>query len=302
MIPNGNITVESLIQAIKKRILIKVLSVYADDSSDEKGERIFAIAGIMGTQEEWDALEVKWIARSRGEVFHATDCESDQGVYKDIPHKENQELYKDLTQLLAQSSLLGFGVAMDVGAYKALLPGVFKEAPYFHCFSRVIGYFGKKVFERDVQQKVKFVFDINHKVKYTAAYLYNNFLIDCKDWEYCSCLEDEIGFATRRTVGIQVADLFTKETMKHFDNQFGPVKRPIRKSLIELLKTNRFFCDYYTKEWFEGFSTNLESIQRFYGMEQEKYEKWLLNHKRQDTGENRVNFLIDLDSEESSNS
>jgi len=62
-----------------------MLSVYADDSSDEKGERTFAVAGIIGTQEEWDAIKLKWVKRTSGKIFHAADCESGYGDYKGIP-------------------------------------------------------------------------------------------------------------------------------------------------------------------------------------------------------------------------
>ena len=51
MANSNHIALESLRQSRKQKLEIIMLA-YADDSSDEKGERIFAIASIMGTQEE----------------------------------------------------------------------------------------------------------------------------------------------------------------------------------------------------------------------------------------------------------
>lgn len=102
-----------------------MLSVFGDESSDETGQRTFAVAGVMGTQEEWDKLEIKWIERTKGRFFHGADLETDQGDFKGIPHEENQKLYADLTNLLARSNMMGFGSAMDIHAYKKCGPSGF---------------------------------------------------------------------------------------------------------------------------------------------------------------------------------
>ncbi len=52
-----------------------------DDSSDEKGVWTFAVAGIVGTQEEWDAIKPAWIKATEGRIFHATDNQSGKGDY-----------------------------------------------------------------------------------------------------------------------------------------------------------------------------------------------------------------------------
>ena len=43
-------------------------------------------------------------------------------------------------------------------------------------------------------------------------------------------MHDEIGFATKKTIGIQAADLITREAMKVLDNRIGPVRRLSRTS------------------------------------------------------------------------
>lgn len=109
-----NISVESLRESRKKRLVVTMLTVYADDSADAKAKQVFAIAGIMGTQEEWDDLAVNWLTLTNGKIFHGTDCESGYNDYKGIPQQQRLKEYADLTKLLTKTKLLGFGVAVDL--------------------------------------------------------------------------------------------------------------------------------------------------------------------------------------------
>lgn len=280
-----------------------MLSVYADDSSDEKCERIYAIAGVMGTQEEWDALKVEWVQRTDGIIFHATDCESGRGDYKNIPSEQRHRLIKDLIQILAQSNMMGIGYAIDIEGYKTAMSDALEDAPYFQCFVGVVLEFVKLARIIIPQQKVKFIFDTNPKTKFNSAFLYDNYLASRSGYdEYTAYMEDEIGFATSRSVGIQVADLFTRETMKHFDNQFGPINRRTRLSMEELLKTKRFECTYYHKDYFKDFKRKLELLEQKTGISQEGYKRWQLKHKCLDNAESRIRYAIYMESIKSSSS
>lgn len=48
------------------------------------------MAVIAGTEQWWQNVENQWIVRCGGIPFHATDCESNQGDYKNIPKEENR--------------------------------------------------------------------------------------------------------------------------------------------------------------------------------------------------------------------
>ena len=52
---------------------------YGDESMDERNERVCAVAALIGTKGQWEAIEPKWVARTDGIPFHANDCESDHG-------------------------------------------------------------------------------------------------------------------------------------------------------------------------------------------------------------------------------
>jgi hypothetical protein len=82
-----------------------MIFVYGDESMDETRSRVCAVAGVVGTEAEWQAIEPIWTERNGSIPFHAKDCESDQGDYKPANHGENQNLYRDLVTIIARSSL-----------------------------------------------------------------------------------------------------------------------------------------------------------------------------------------------------
>ena len=41
-----------------------MLSVFGDGSADETKQRLFAVGGVIGSEEAWLQLERKWIART----------------------------------------------------------------------------------------------------------------------------------------------------------------------------------------------------------------------------------------------
>src|ERR1700732_1326855 len=92
-----------------------MLSVFADDSSDETQQRTVAVAGIIASDEEWNRLDRIWLERTGGIPFHATDCESDRGAYAGYCHLDNQNLYRDLATILARSNSWGVGRGAGFG-------------------------------------------------------------------------------------------------------------------------------------------------------------------------------------------
>src|SRR5438270_628999 len=83
-------------------------SIFGDESADAHKQRVFAVSGLIGTDIQWDQLKAQWSERIGNVIFHATDCESDKGDFKDRPHQENLKLYEDLTKILVASEIRGY--------------------------------------------------------------------------------------------------------------------------------------------------------------------------------------------------
>jgi hypothetical protein len=288
------LALELIRQIRKQRFVIYMFTVYADESTDAKSERIFAVAGVMGTQEEWDELEIKWVARTGGKIFHATDCESGYGAYKNIPIEKCHKEYETLTNIIVNSRLISFASILNIADHNKVFRKDLKEGPYYHCFLSVVIKFIKLARISLPPQVVKFVFDINHKMEYNAAYLYENYLFKQPEYkEYAQYMGKELAFATSEKIGIQVADLISHEAMKHWDNiYFTHNKRHTRKSIEELFNSNRFMWNYYGRDYFNMMDKKLQQSSW-----QEDYKKWLSKYRRQDNAENRTKYLIYLDSQ-----
>jgi|GEM_PF-300979 len=281
----------------KTRKVIVVLSAFGDESSDETHQRVFAVGALFGNQDQWDALEVKWRARTGDVDFHATECDSDKGVYASSPHADNKKLYKDLTVLLAESRLLGYGAAIDLIKQNEHMKDLLPESPYYRCFGEVVIHFAEQAFLSIPQEPVKFIFDRRLEIQYNATALYD-YLAKLPEWEHHSYIHDEVGFASRKTVGVQAADLWTREIMKHLDNIIGPVPRAKRRSMEALEKTKRFGANLYTGDFYTGLQQRLNDLDKSDGpgaFKRGNYKKWLIENKLGDSYATRVRYAIQYD-------
>jgi hypothetical protein len=264
-------------------------TVYGDESHDETQQRVFAVAGLFGDETAWESVKKRWADRTGGKLFHAVDCESDTGDFADSPHSENLRLYKDLAKLLANSNLLGYGHAMDIGEFFALFPEAVENQPYYMCFQEVVTRFAQYTSVCIPPDKVECIFDLNHDVEYNAALLYS-YMVNLPEWKFHQFLADKISFASRKEPGIQMADLVARETMKHMDNIVGPVKRLPRLSMRALARTRRFKFDFFPKEYFQDLKRNIGRLIRPGGSISE-YKKWREGHSLVDNAANRLRYM-----------
>jgi len=147
------------------RRMCLVIHVYGDDGADAKKERVIAVAVIAGTEELWQNVEDQWVVRCSGIPFHATDCESDQGDYQNIPREENKAMYRDLTGILAASMVGGIGIAIDLTAQKKIIPGALPLAYYrafLECIERVAN------IAENLGEIAEVIFDISTENEYNA--------------------------------------------------------------------------------------------------------------------------------------
>ena len=274
-----------------------MLQVFGDESHDPKSERVFAVAAIFGTEEQWDALRLPWTERLAGRVFHASDCETDHGEFASTTHAENLQLYADLTKLLASSKLLGFGSAMDLAGYYEFFGGAPADIPYYRCFRDVVWQCGKWAKWAIPADTARFHFDQRVESDYNAGVLYGH-IASLPDWDCAKFLLTPLKTSSRAEVGIQAADLYAREVMKHLDNTVGPVKRQMRRSMETLRATSRFGCDLHMREFFEDFRRKFDQIAADVGINVEHYREWLSKNGQADTISSRHRYLIDLDAAE----
>lgn len=267
-------------------------SVFGDESSDETRQRVFAVAGLEGTESEWRALEGKWLARTGGKEFHAADCESEYASHPDRQkHKDNQALYADLAQLIANSGLRGFGVAMDLAGHREFFTDVPQDISYMKCSTEVLKHFIQDS-TASAEDPLEFTFDHRQESEYNAGFLYSS-MVNWNEWKGKSIfLSRKISFDSRKNPRIQAADLLARETMKHLDNMVGPIKRPTRKSMEALTSTSRIAFDFLMREYFQGWFNAMPELQVRSGFTRDDYGAWLKENKLLDNISSRIRFLI----------
>lgn len=267
-----------------------MVSVFGDESADESMQRVFAVAGVIAEEKEWERLEDIWSQRTGGIPFHATDCDSNQGIYKDKPNRENKELYKDLVQILVNSKAYGFGACLDLAGFREFYPDIPQDMCYYKAFwetVRTLAHFAKGT----LHAGVKFTFDNRTESNYNAGMIYHTMANDSAVNDGPEMF-DEISFASHiKQPRIQAGDLYAREVMKHLDNMIGPVQRT-RKSWEALGEAKRFGADFFMREYFQ------EMRQKTYLLEQEDpdfnrhtYMAWLKKTNQTDTMSNRFKFL-----------
>lgn len=284
--------IEKIRRIRKKRFVVSMLTVFGDESYDEKKERIFVIAGVMASQEEWDEFEPIWNERLNGKFSHAADCESDRGDFKSTSHKANLNLYADLVKILSKTNFIGYGTAVNIKNYNEVFINNSNDIFYYWCFANVVKYFNSIANLHIPKQKAKFIFHQNDSIDYSAGLLYHHFA-NLPDFKFNS-LFDEISFATQKKVGIQCADLFAREIMKHIENRFlMNKKRNLRESLRVLSSTGRFEFLYQDKKYLENFKKTVQKIDQEKNFNTDlEYKEWLVNKKLQNNTTNKIIFLI----------
>ncbi len=262
-----------------------MILVYGDDSSDEKRQRVSAVAIVAGTEAMWNRIEPQWIARNEGMPFHARDCETDHGDYAAFPHEQNKELYKDLAIMLAGSGLIGRGIGIDLKAQREVFPDG-PDIAYYKAFAELLD--AVKDVCIHFQLRTKFTFDISTENEYNAGLLYKGSREDFP--EMLEWFDPEIYFEpAKHSARLQVADLLAYEAMKGVDNTVGPIKRK-RKSWEALARTERFHMIGYGIEWFEDTKRNMPRIEELSGFNQLDYSQWLEDRNRQHSISNLIHF------------
>jgi len=263
-----------------------VLFVYGDESMDETKQRVCAVAGIIGTDEQWRALEWHWLSRNNGVPFHANDCDSDQGDYKSRPHWRNKALYRDLALMLADSGMAGFGQAIDLAAKAKVFPES-EDLSYYTAFQRVI--LAMKNFAKHARDVADLTFDMRLESEHNAGLIYGVLRENEPDW--AAHLASKISFEfAKDNPKIQAADLLAREAMKALDNAVGPQKRPIRKSWKALRETGNFDVDAFSTDWFEDMKRKLPEAEKMLGMNRDSYRQWLRERNRQHSITNMFHY------------
>jgi hypothetical protein len=273
--------------------------MYGDESADETRERVFAVAGVIGTEDEWALAMKEWLRRTRGLPFHATDLES-RNVRNPDPqkHKDDKKLYADLTNILAGSYLVGFAVALDLAAHRAMFPQVdARDWAYYKCLADVIDASTRtaRTFnarpEEDEDVSLQFMFDSRLESNGTAGTLYT-MLATHPDWVDTGIFAGNIRFESDDP-RLEMGDLLARESMKELDRKVTNSPRPARKSWLALEQTKKFHFIERGQEYWMLLRERVEKPESAALMD--AYQQWLIRTGKVQRGQpahNMRNWIL----------
>ena len=284
------------------------LKLYGDESADETRSRVFTVAGVFGTDDEWALAIRDWLRHTRGLRFHAKECESAYGKTAE-QRAANRELYKRLTITLAESYLVGIAVSMDLASQRKHLPGLPHESAYCKCFTDLLRHVGNMVRRQPGELRdanCEFVFDSRLETDGTASQIYQSFRT-LPEWRETEIFDTKVTFEGGDEPRLEMADLLAREAMKELDRKLTGVPARQRTS-YEALKnaeiggTRKFIFIEYDDEYCAGWRDLVNSPQGQTDLRE--YEKWLKdngcvqNGHTHDTIANRARFYNWLENKE----
>lgn len=288
--------------------MIVTLKLYGDESADETQDRVFAVAGVVGSDDEWAGPVREWLRRTRGRIFHANRCESEYVRHHDRQkHKDNLKLYEDLTKILAGSGLVGFAVALDLRSHRELFPNVLPGVPYFKCLTDLLGAAGRTARrfnahpDEPTDVRLEFTFASRLESDGTAGTLYTTFR-NQPEWAESAIFGPRIAFDPGPCPRLEMADLLAREAMKELDRKVTNAGREPRRSFRALAETGRFkfierdraHCELWNKAVEDA---GAEGLVR-------QYHDWLLQTRRVQNGRphdnmtNRARFFARYENKE----
>lgn len=229
-----SISQDSAVRAVGKLLhkypghkLMAMLVAYLDESGVHSGSRVCAIAGFVGTEDEWATFERRWkrvLKDANVSTFHMAEFESRLGEFAGWSNMRRKMFLAELMEIIKARELYGFGSAVIAADYEKL-PEEDKRwmthgtgLPYFLCFQHCVVEAAHYADHLDPDEKVAFVFDRQGELSGEATRLYND-LKDSDEWPNRVRLADAFAFASRReTVPLQAADIAAYESYKRVEN------------------------------------------------------------------------------------
>jgi hypothetical protein len=235
----------------EKVMAVWQLTAFFDESGHPRDPKakMFGMSCYFAPAIVWAKLERQWQHRL-DEVgikqFHASDCETGGGIFRQWPKKKRLRTYKHFARIVARHGLVHITCVMDMLAYRKLEhefdPKL--ESPYILAFLACLG---ALVREADkglpTDEKIACIIELQKEYKGIADAAYETILAVTNMGRR---LLPVATFAPKEAfLEFQVADIIAYEFSKFHLNRVHDPTRPPRKSLVKMIGKTRIAPYYY---------------------------------------------------------
>jgi len=214
-----------ILSASEKAFLLvgsgKALGVFlraaVDESADGEKKVAYGVGGLFGDQADWLRFERYWKPykdemESRGVVFHATDCESQRGAFREWEKADCDRMMVGMANAIIDSKLYYVHTAVKLPDFYSLFPDDRDRSLYYLCFTTIVGYIASLADQ--VKHPVAFRFDQRPEYAYMAFEIYSELKRNQGKLSYLHWLGDFVFGDRTQCPLLQAADMVAREGLK----------------------------------------------------------------------------------------
>jgi hypothetical protein len=201
------------------------IECYFDDSSDQRREKYYACAGLLGSAYKWDSLNALWSLETHElrKPFRASECECGHGQFEDWPRAKRNDLMRRLTGVIYRRNLYGFVSIVPLEAYKEVFPDCGQHDAFLLAATQTI--MNMAYLAHTMRKDAALWFEsCETNVAINAVF---DSVVAFKEWRPARHLRS-ISFEVKRVYGLQAADLVAREAFKYIDDRgMWPPRKPL---------------------------------------------------------------------------
>jgi hypothetical protein len=244
-----------------------VFKAYLDESYDGRKEKLYLIAGWLGSLATWEGIIPQWLdalEQAGVSTFHMTDCAARKGEFRDLSESESERLILRLVKIVEQADIQGFWYAMLMRDYDAIIKDnpTARKVPWLndpHCmtFGACIQEIALAMQQYPASEKVMFIFDYLTKLGARTIQYYN----EVNELPVFGGRMHHTMAISKKTevIPLQVVDLLAWEMRRDVENVLGLSQYPVRGELLVLKRKLASGCGYLDRDHLKRLSNFLAS-------------------------------------------
>jgi len=197
---------------------------YCDESEDTQGQRVYVVAGLLGTLPECVELSRQWQRALYDEgipEFHMAKCEWGEGPFKGMHRDRRVELQRRFIDIIANARVWGHATAIQLERYNERLAKIRAKrgvhaTPYYLAFQHTVESMALELEDYNWPRAecIAFVFDQHQEYQGHAKSLYESMTSAHDPLPFAHRLGSLTFDSRRRSLPLPAADIWAYENLR----------------------------------------------------------------------------------------